>query len=84
MNQHLTRKNHYVPIWYQRRFLPEGQTKLHYLDIGPSKRELPDGQIGSDHPHMFERGGMPQPERVGRPEVEKHQRGSYRFGPVLL
>lgn len=48
MNQHLTRKNHYVPIWYQRRFLPEGQTKLHYLDIGPSKRELPDGQIVID------------------------------------
>jgi hypothetical protein len=45
MDQQLTRKNHYVPIWYQRRFLAEGKNKLHYLDIDPAKRELPDGRI---------------------------------------
>lgn len=27
--------NHYVPKWYQRRFLPDGQSKFHYLDLRP-------------------------------------------------
>jgi hypothetical protein len=38
------RKQHYVPIWYQKGFLPEGQTSLHYLNLQPFK-ELPDGRI---------------------------------------
>lgn len=29
------RHNHYVPEWYQKRFLPEGQTKHCYLDLRP-------------------------------------------------
>jgi hypothetical protein len=29
------RHNHYVPEWYQRRFLPPGQGKYHYLDLKP-------------------------------------------------
>ena len=37
------RKQHYVPIWYQKRFLPEGQSTLHYLNLQPYK-ELPDGR----------------------------------------
>jgi hypothetical protein len=27
--------NHYVPRWYQRRFIPRGQGKYHYLDLRP-------------------------------------------------
>ena len=27
--------NHYVPKWYQRRFLPGGQSKFYYLDLRP-------------------------------------------------
>ena len=27
--------NHYVPEWYQKRFMQEGQTKYHYLDTKP-------------------------------------------------
>jgi hypothetical protein len=27
--------HHYVPQWYQRRFLPPGRTKFHYLDLHP-------------------------------------------------
>ena len=27
--------NHYVPEWYQRRFLQDGQTRFHYLDLAP-------------------------------------------------
>ena len=38
-------KNHYVPIWYQRRFLPSGQDHLFYLDLDPEKKTLPDGRI---------------------------------------
>lgn len=37
------RKQHYVPIWYQKGFLPEGQTSLYYLNLRPFK-ELPDGR----------------------------------------
>lgn len=29
------RRNHYVPVWYQRRFLPKGVSELHYLDLRP-------------------------------------------------
>ena len=29
------RHNHYVPEWYQRRFLSPGQGKYHYLDLKP-------------------------------------------------
>lgn len=27
--------NHYVPEWYQKRFLPEGQSKHYYMDLSP-------------------------------------------------
>lgn len=27
--------NHYVPVWYQRRFMHPGQHKYHYLDLKP-------------------------------------------------
>lgn len=36
------RNNHYVPIGYQRRFIPSGQKILHYLDLNPYK-DLSDG-----------------------------------------
>ena len=29
------RHNHYVPEWYQRRFLAQGSSKHHYLDLRP-------------------------------------------------
>ncbi len=32
------RHNHYVPEWYQRRFLNVGQTRYHYLDLRPEVR----------------------------------------------
>jgi hypothetical protein len=38
-----TIRNHYVPIWYQRRFLPPGQSKLWYLDLKPEIIRRPDG-----------------------------------------
>jgi hypothetical protein len=31
----LSHVHHYVPQWYQRRFLPAGQSKLYYLDLKP-------------------------------------------------
>ena len=37
------RKQHYVPIWYQKGFLPDGQNSLYYLDLHPFKA-LPDGR----------------------------------------
>jgi hypothetical protein len=35
--------HHYVPIWYQRRFLAPGETKLAILNLFPEKRSRPDG-----------------------------------------
>lgn len=39
--------NHYVPVWYQRRFLPAGQkdNELFYLDLNPETFVLPNGTI---------------------------------------
>jgi hypothetical protein len=37
------KKQHYVPIWYQKRFLPIGQKTYHYLNLQPSER-LSDGR----------------------------------------
>jgi len=36
-------RNHYVPQWYQRRFLPPGQSKLWYLDLKPEVIRRPNG-----------------------------------------
>jgi Protein of unknown function (DUF4238) len=33
--QNQTHRNHYVPQWYQRRFLPDGVSRFHYLDFNP-------------------------------------------------
>ena len=30
-----TQRNHYVPEWYQRRFLGEGESRFYYLDLKP-------------------------------------------------
>jgi hypothetical protein len=40
----LTRDNHYVPIWYQKGFLPPRGNKLHYLNLAPDEIFLPNGQ----------------------------------------
>ena len=39
-----TRKSHYVPQWYQKRFLDKHANRLHYLDLQPDKKHLPDGR----------------------------------------
>lgn len=44
MDQQLKRQNHYVPIWYQRRFFAGAKTSLYYLDLDPPKKELVDGR----------------------------------------
>jgi hypothetical protein len=31
----MARRNHYVPVWYQRQFLADGQAHFHYLDLAP-------------------------------------------------
>lgn len=39
-----SRKNHYVPQWYQRGFLAPGQSQYLYLDLSPNVKVLPDGR----------------------------------------
>lgn len=41
----ITHRNHYVPIWYQKRFLLEGQNTLFHLDFFPENKKLPDGRV---------------------------------------
>lgn len=33
----LSHNHHYVPRWYQKRFLPQGQSELFYLDLRPER-----------------------------------------------
>ena len=45
MNQaQITRRNHYVPIWYQKGFFLGSRSKLQYLDFDP-RTELPNGRV---------------------------------------
>src|SRR5438132_813920 len=50
MNDQLTRKNHYVPQWYQRGFLTPPQSRLHVLDLAPRETILPNGKAISGSP----------------------------------
>lgn len=34
-----TRRNHYVPVWHQKGFLANGESRLHYLDLAPTGPE---------------------------------------------
>lgn len=43
MSQQKHRNNHYVPEWYQRRFLTDDRKKLFYLNLDPIT-QLPDGR----------------------------------------
>lgn len=40
----ITHNNHYVPVWYQKRFLPGGQSSLYYLNFHPEIKQLADGR----------------------------------------
>lgn len=40
----ITRDNHYVPEWYQKRFISADSGKLHYLDMTPDPIHLPVGR----------------------------------------
>ena len=40
----LSRQNHYVPKWYQKRFILGSRGTLHRLDLDASARHLPDGR----------------------------------------
>ncbi len=40
----LTRQNHYVPEWYQKRFLSSDKKGFHYLDLNPPLITLPTGE----------------------------------------
>lgn len=44
MAQQVTRKNHYVPEWYQRRFFSNNSNQLFYLSLDPRK-QLADGRF---------------------------------------
>lgn len=41
----ITRKNHYVPQWHQKRFLLPRRDKLWYLDLKPEHKSTPGGAV---------------------------------------
>jgi hypothetical protein len=50
-------KHHYVPDWYQRRFLPDGQTAFQILDLHPQVfRDPKSGAVRGRSRSIFERG----------------------------
>lgn len=42
-----TRRNHYVPIWYQKGFVRATPPRLHYLDVSPVEAAPPGGSTGA-------------------------------------
>lgn len=45
MPEAIARQNHYVPIWYQKRFIHGQKKSLYYLDLDPPKTVLPNGRV---------------------------------------
>jgi hypothetical protein len=45
MNETLSHNHHYVPVWYQNRFLADGATAFRILDLNPEKIVLPNGGV---------------------------------------
>ncbi len=45
------RRNHYVPQWFQERFIPQGarEQKFHYLDLRPESKVSPGGHRYTRH-----------------------------------
>ena len=41
----VSRKNHYVPKWYQRGFRTGRRSTLHHLDLDPPSKQLPNGRV---------------------------------------
>jgi hypothetical protein len=41
----ITRKNHYVPQWYQEGFFEPSRTSLAYIDMNPNQKVLSDGRV---------------------------------------
>ncbi len=39
----MSEKHHYVPVWYQKRFLPQGKYDYYYLDLKPQKTVVRPG-----------------------------------------
>jgi hypothetical protein len=44
-------KHHYVPEWYQKRFLSSGEQQLHLLDLNPPTIQLPSGARKTKPPY---------------------------------
>lgn len=40
-----SRRHHYVPEWYQRRFIPNGDTSYYRLDLHPDLITTPQGEV---------------------------------------
>lgn len=38
-------KHHYVPEWYQKRFMLDGQSAYYRLDLSPEHIETPSGKV---------------------------------------
>jgi hypothetical protein len=50
--------NHYVPVWYQRRFMLPGQSKYFRLDLKPDMITTPKGKIPSKAEHEWSPEGI--------------------------
>ena len=41
----MSHRHHYVPKWYQKRFMLQGQTSYYRLDLFPEQIKTPNGKI---------------------------------------
>lgn len=54
--QPISHKHHYVPEWYQRRFLEPGKTAFKILDLHPTVFRRPDGSVTGRSREILVRG----------------------------
>jgi len=84
MTASITRQNHYVPIWYQKRFLPKENQSLFYLDLDPPKFVLADRRIvvgksltpRAPKSCFWSEDLMALPGKAGVPCVARNRKGS--------
>ncbi len=74
MHGRISRRNHYVPVWYQKGFICGSRTTLHYMDLDPSTITLPSGRIVTLNSRR-----LYSPQRCFR-ETDLY---TTRFGPAL-
>jgi hypothetical protein len=67
MADQISHEHHYVPRWYQKRFLAPGEEKLWYLDLKPEK-------VTIDQQRSYTNRALCGPQKTGGPGAQDQRR----------